>query len=85
MSAIERTKSDSEVSMKDVDDEVDEHEEVISTQSRCNNAINYASFRNRRMSRKPNIPKMRWKLTRATSPKKRSVDAFSMAIRPETN
>jgi len=33
MSAMERTKSESEVSMKDVDDEVDEYEEVKSALS----------------------------------------------------
>ena len=81
MSAMERTKSESEVSMKDVDDEVDDYEEVKSTRPRWENAINHASFRYRRsmMNLRLNTPKMRWKLTRVTSPKKRSVCALSMA------
>ena len=81
MSAMERTKSESEVSMKDVDDEVDDYEEVKPTRPRWENAINHASFRHRRsmMNLRLNTPKMRWKLTRVTSPKKRSVCALSMA------
>ena len=85
MSAMERTKSESEVSMKDVDDEVDDYEEVKPTRSRWENAINHASSRRRRMSLRLNIPKMRWKLTRMKSPKERSVCALFMATWSETN
>lgn len=83
---MECTKSESEVSMKDVDDEVDEYEEVKPSRSRRNNAIKHASFpRRRTMSQKLNTLRTRWKSTMVMSPKKRLVYTLSMPISFETN
>jgi len=81
MSAMERAKSESEVSMKDVEDEVDEYEEVKPNRSRRDNAIKHASFPHRKMSQKLNTLRMRWKSTRTTSPKKRLAYTPSIPIK----
>ena len=82
MSAMERTKSESEVSMKDVDDEEDVYDEVKPIQSRQNDAINDASFfRRKTRNRKLSSPKTRWKLTPMT---KRQVRTFPPATGVES-